>query len=350
VSGATKVSIIIPHLGGQEVLTSCLQALQPTISDDVATLVVDNGSTDGSVAAVQERFPWVEAIRSERNLGFAGGCNLGIRSSRSEYVILLNDDTEVAPGWLQPLREAAERNPKIGACQPKLLSTRERERFDYSGAAGGLIDYFGYPFAMGRLFESIEKDSHQYDSSQPIFWASGTAMLLRRSALDEVGLLDDSFFAHMEEIDLCWRLHLRGYQVWSVPQSVVFHRSGATLAASSFRKKYLNHRNNLVMLLKNYDLGNLLSILPIRFALEALTLLYSAVVLDFGRVFAVLAALSYLLTHPRKVWYQRRQAQAIRSVPDRMIQKQMFRGSIVCHYFIKRVRRAADLRGLPVAG
>jgi GT2 family glycosyltransferase len=349
-SSSPRVSIIIPHLSGYEHLATCLEAVGATISDDVETVVVDNGSVDGSVEAARRRFPWIRVLRSERNLGFAGGCNLGIRETRSKYIVLLNDDTRVAPGWLEALLSEADHNSRLAACQPKLLSVQEQDRFDYSGAAGGLIDIFGYPFALGRVFDTVETDHGQYDGSRPIFWASGTAMLLRRSALEEVGLLDERFFAHMEEIDLCWRLHLCGYEVRSVPVAVVYHRSGATLAAGAFLKKYLNHRNNLVMLLKNYGLASLLWIFPIRLALEVVTLLYAIASRDFGRAGAVIAALGYLLTHPYTLWTQRRAAQSVRRAGDGKVMEKMYRGSIVWSYFVRGVRRAADLPGIAIGG
>ncbi len=348
--GSPRVSIIIPHVGGIEWLSACLESLTPTAGAEVEILVVDNGSSDGSIEIARRRFPWVQVVRSERNLGFAGGCNLGIRATKGEYIVLLNDDCEVTPGWLHTLLAEADADPRLAACQPKLLSAQRRDLFDYSGAAGGLIDVFGYPFALGRMFETVEKDLGQYDRRQRVFWASGTAMLLRRRLLEEVGLLDEDFFAHMEEIDLCWRFHLRGYEVAAVPASIVYHRSGATLAASAFRKKYLNHRNNLVMLIKNYEPVSLLWVLPLRLLLEVVTFAYAVVVLDFRRALAVLAAFGYLLTHPHRLWRQRRAAQAVRRVRDRDVMAKMYRGSVVWSYFVRGVRRACDLPGLAIGG
>ncbi|MDW8467217.1 MAG: glycosyltransferase family 2 protein [Chloroherpetonaceae bacterium] len=213
-----------------------------------------------------------------RNLGYAGGCNFGFRHTEGKYVIFLNNDTEQEPDWIEHLVEVAESDERIAALQPKLRSMQAKLRgekvFDYAGAAGGMLDMLGYPYALGRVFNAVEPDHGQYDESRDIFWASGAAMMVRRKAIEQVGAFDDDFFAHMEEIDLCWRLKIAGYRIVSVPKAVVYHYGGATLAAGNPRKIYLNHRNNLMMIIKNASWSRLLWLLPVRVLLELAALIY----------------------------------------------------------------------------
>jgi len=341
-----RVSIIIPHLAGEELLCRCLGSLEKTTYPRWEVLLVDNASTDGSVETARARFPWLKVVRNQTNLGYAGGCNVGIRHSSADYVLLLNDDTEVEPTCLSTLVEVAESDTRIAACQPKIRSLVNRRRFDYSGAAGGMMDIFGYPFALGRIFEVVEEDSGQYDRIRDIVWASGTATLLRRSALEEVGLLDEDFFAHMEEIDLDWRLHLRGYRVVAVPGAIVYHQSGSTLRAQSPMKLFLNHRNNLVMILKNYSGPALTAVFPYRIALELLTLAHAIAGFDFHRAQAVVKALGTLLFHLGDICRKRRSAQALRVVSDSVILSQLYHGSVALKHFIGGLTAASQLKCL----
>jgi len=338
-----KVTIVIPHFNGEEILRRCIISLQETEYKDFCIVVVDNGSTDRSVDMVRSSFPDVVILENHRNMGFAAGCNTGIRFSSSPFVVLLNNDTEVTPGWLGPLLEAAEKDELVAAVQPKLLSLREPDRFDYCGGAGGELDIFGYPYVWGRLFNTIEKDRGQYDSKRRIFWASGAAILLRRSSLDRVGLLDEDFFAHMEEIDLCWRLHWAGYKVVFVPQSVVFHSSGATLNEDSIRKMVLNHRNSIIMILKNHTAGALIWILPFRIILEIITAASSFFIKQPKRSFAVLRGMFGVVRKIKTVLAGRRAVRSLRCIPESLMFQRMYRKSIAIAYFIKGIRRACDL-------
>ncbi|MFQ5706990.1 MAG: glycosyltransferase family 2 protein [bacterium] len=338
------VSIIIPHHHGEEILTNCLESLEKTTYANKEVLLVDNGSTDGSVSSAQARFPWIRVVQNAENLGYAGGCNAGIAQARGTYFLFLNNDTEFEPDWLSLLVTCCERDAQIAACQPKILSLKDKRLFDYAGAAGGLLDRFGYPFARGRLFFRVEKDEGQYEEGGDIFWASGTAMLVRKSALDEVGYFDDDFFAHMEEIDLCWRFHLTGYRVVVMPPAVVYHQAGSTLKPDSPLKIYLNHRNSLIMLLKNYQRSSLFWIFPGRLLLELMTLLYSGVKFDFVRVKAVCKALIYVAFSFFRIMTKRSQVQRLRKVADSDISKKMYRGSVAVDYFLRGVRRTQDLR------
>lgn len=342
-----KVTVIIPHSGGEEILRHCLRSLQKTQYLNYKILVVDNGSRDGSRRMIRLEFPEVRIVESQTNLGFAAGCNLGIRDTRSPYVVLLNNDTEVTSGWLDPLVEAADTDATIGAIQPKILSYQDRQRFDYGGGAGGEIDLFGYPFAWGRLFDHIEVDTGQYDQQRQVFWASGAATLLRRSALDRVGLLDETFFAHMEEIDLNWRLQWAGYRVVAIPNAVVFHQTGATLGQHQFRKMVLNHRNSLVMMLRNHTTCTLLWIFPLRLLLEMITMIASLFRGQAKRTVAVLGGLIGVCFMWKTVIRGRRAIESVRSVHEEVLLHRMYRGSVALAYFLRGIRRTGSL--LPVS-
>jgi GT2 family glycosyltransferase len=264
------VSVIIPHLKGEDILRRCLKALQSCTYPSIEVILVDNGSTDGSSERIAGKHPGVRLIRSTVNLGYAGGCNMGLSHASGKYALLLNDDAEVTAGFLEPLVACMESDASIGACQPKIKSIIDSTKFDYAGAAGGYLDRFGYPFCMGRIFDTVEVDRGQYDDPREIFWASGACCLIRISALEETGRFDESFFAHMEEIDLHWRMRLAGYKIMSVPSSIVHHEAGTTLAPEAPQKVYLNHRNGLMMLVKNHRPGMLLWILPARSAASSL--------------------------------------------------------------------------------
>lgn len=220
-------------------------------AEGVEVCVADNASSDASCDVVRKEFPSVRLIELEENYGFAEGYNRALQQVDAEYAVLLNSDVEVTPHWLEPLLHFMEAHPEVAACQPKLLSRRNKEFFEYAGAAGGYIDRYGYPFCRGRIFETVEKDDGQYDTVMPVFWVSGAAFFVRLKDYREAGGLDGSFFAHMEEIDLCWRMRLQGWKLYAVPESVVYHLGGGSLPASNPRKTYLNFRNNLLMLHKN---------------------------------------------------------------------------------------------------
>lgn len=277
-TSAPTVDVIIPHFNGVEILDKCLASLEKATYPNLSVIIVDNGTVDESLKLASEKYKRIKILSAGKNLGYAGGCNFGFRRTRGKYAVFLNNDTEQEPDWLERLVEVAEKDDRIAAVQPKLLSMQARQRgekvFDYAGAAGGMLDALGYPYARGRVFNSVEVDKGQYDTVTEIFWASGAAMMVRRSVVEELGAFDDDFFAHMEEIDLCWRMKLAGYRVVSVPDAVVYHYGGATLAAGNPRKIYLNHRNNLMMIVKNASLGRLLWLLPVRIILELASLLY----------------------------------------------------------------------------
>jgi len=333
------VSVIIPHWRGKGILIRCLISLKNASLDRSEILLIDNGSTDGSVDEAVKTFPSVSVLKSETNLGYAGGCNLGIENARGEFALLLNDDAEVTPGFLDPLVECMAADRTVAACQPKICSIRQPGRFDYAGAAGGYLDIFGFPFCRGRIFVHVEDDHGQYDDPREIFWASGACCLVRMSALREVGNLDEDFFAHMEEIDLQWRMRRAGYKIMSVPSSIVRHEAGSTLGAENPYKIYLNHRNSLIMMLKNHSAGALLAVLPVRIALDIAAMAYRLLRGEVLNASAILHALGYSLFHLSSVLRRRNQ----HGSSPTMKNARLYKRSIVWDYFILRQRRFSDL-------
>ena len=220
-------------------------------SPEASIYVADNGSSDESCDVVRNEFPAVKLMVLDHNYGFAEGYNRALAQVDEEYAVLLNSDVEVTRGWLSPMTQFLDSNPEVAACQPKLLSFKQKDFFEYAGAAGGFIDKWGYTFCRGRIFNTVERDSGQYDDTTDVFWATGAALMIRNEVYKNNGGLDGRFFAHMEEIDLCWRLRSRGYRIACVPQSHVYHVGGATLKKENPQKTYLNFRNNLLMIYKN---------------------------------------------------------------------------------------------------
>lgn len=222
-----------------------------TASDHTEVIVADNGSTDGSVDWIQKNHPGIRILRFNENLGFAGGYNRALEETEADYYVLLNSDVEVTEGWLEQITRYLDENPRVASCQPKILSYYNKEYFEHAGAAGGYIDRFGYPFCRGRILSEVEKDTGQYDEQAEVFWSTGACMIVRSDAWKRCGGFDADFFAHMEEIDLCWRFHRLGYKVMCLPQSVVYHVGGGSLPYNSPFKTYLNFRNSLYMLYRN---------------------------------------------------------------------------------------------------
>ncbi len=332
-SGKPLVSVIVLNYNGLRWVELCLRPLLATRYRPVEWILVDNASTDGSVHRVRELFPEFRIIQSDRNLGYTGGNNLGIREARGTYVVLLNNDVVVEPDWLGPLVAEAEREEKIGALQPKLTSMIQPGYFEYAGASGGFIDRWGYPFLRGRIFDTMERDEGQYDDARDVFWASGAALFLRRRALEQTGLLDETMFMHFEEIDLCWRLHRAGYRVRVVPAAHVRHYVGASLPPESFRKVYWNHRNNLIMLIKNLPARQFWVTLAVRFMLDGAAACYGLWRGRPAHVLAVLLAHGWIYTHVRLLWQKRSESQ--RAGPLEDFSHLVYRRSIAADYFLK---------------
>ncbi|MCX6291923.1 MAG: glycosyltransferase family 2 protein [Bacteroidetes bacterium] len=282
-----KVAVVILNWNGKSFLEKFLPGVIRHSRDAADIIVADNHSSDDSVSFLKERFPEVKIIINQKNYGFAGGYNEALKHVDADYYVLLNSDVEVTEHWIRPVVELMENNKNVAACQPKIRSYKNRNEFEYAGAAGGFIDKYGYPFCRGRIFTSLETDHHQYDEAIEIFWATGACMFVRAESFRLAGGFDDSFFAHMEEIDLCWRFHRLGYSVMCSPSSVVYHVGGGTLPKNNPRKTYLNFRNNLLMIYKNAERKNLFSILLFRTVFDmvaAIIFLFSSGWKDFKAV------------------------------------------------------------------
>ena len=283
-----RVAVVILNYNGAQMLRRFLPSVLE-FSSEAEVVVADNASTDDSLEVMRREFPAVRLVCLDKNHGFADGYNYALREVSADYYLLLNSDVEVTRGWLSPLLAFMDANDDVAACQPKLLSYKEKSLFEYAGAAGGFLDRYGYPFCRGRIFDAVEKDNGQYDSVSEVFWATGAALMIRSADYWSAGGLDGTFFAHMEEIDLCWRLRARGRRIVCVPESVVYHVGGATLNKSNPRKTFLNFRNNLLMLYKNLPVGELAQVMRRRALLDyvaAAKFLLSGNVGDFKAVVA----------------------------------------------------------------
>ena len=324
------MAVVILNYNGRKHLENFLPSVIASSYGNLRVIVADNASTDDSVSYVQEHFPIVEIITHPVNEGFAGGYNWALKKVQSDYYVLLNSDVSVTPGWIEPVIQVMENDQTVAACQPKLLSYKEPNTFEYAGAAGGWIDSLGYPFSRGRIFDVCEKDMGQYDEVQPIFWASGAAMFVRANIYHALGGLDASFFAHQEEIDLCWRMQLAGYQIMACPQSVVYHVGAGTLPRGG-RKVYLNFRNNLLMLCKNLPWQEKLWKIPFRFFLDAVSA-WKGLFTGDGYFFTAImqahfAVIKRLIMRDKNRPYQRKPLKKLAGV---------YRGSVVWQYFIKQ--------------
>lgn len=267
-----NIAVVILNWNGKKLLERFLPGVIAH-SDDQQIYVIDNGSEDDSVVFVREQFPSVKIIQLDQNYGYAGGYNKGLQEIEEAVYVLLNSDVEVPENWLKPLEETLLKTEDCVALQPKILNLNTPKQFDYAGAAGGYIDRLGYPYCRGRIFDHIEEDRGQYDDRQQIFWASGACLVVRRQAFWEVGGLDADFFAHQEEIDLCWRLQTAGGRIMFIPESVVYHLGGGTLDSTSPNKTYLNFRNSLLLLFKNVKGKQVYLLILCRLILDALAVL-----------------------------------------------------------------------------
>ena len=334
---APRVSVVIVSWNALSVVQKCLPSVVDSAYPNLEIIFADNASTDGTGAWIAREYPSVKIVRHAENLLFAGGNNRAIPHATGKYVVLLNNDVEVTPDWLRPLVEVAETMDDVAAVQPKLLQYDDRSRFEYAGGSGGFIDRMGYPFTRGRLVDTMEEDHGQYDDARDVFWATGAALLLRRSALDEVGLLDEQFEMHMEEIDLCWRLQRHGYRIRVQPASTVYHIGGASLPQGDPRKTYYNFRNSLLMLYKNLPPATWRRIFPQRVLLDSAAAFRALV---GGRPHEALSILrAYRDAHRMRHHYAderpRSTANAV-TLP--------YRRSIVADYFVRGRRH---FQGLP---
>ncbi len=324
-----RIAVVILNYNGKRFLERFLPGVISRSAHMAEIVVADNASTDGSVRFMQEHFPQIRLILNDRNGGFAAGYNEALAQVDTEYYVLLNSDIEVGEGWLEPLLEMMDTDASIAACQPKLLSFADKAYFEYAGAAGGFIDKFGYPFCRGRLFQNVEKDEGQYDTALEVFWASGACMFVRSDLYHRMGGLDADFFAHMEEIDFCWRLKNVGYKIMYCPDSEVYHIGGGTLPKNSPRKTYLNFRNNLSMLFKNLPPSFFAYVIFTRLFLDGVASLKFLIEGGWGDFFAVLRAHAHFY---RKIPALRAKRRKIN--PQAV--SRVYKKNIVVEYFLKR--------------
>ena len=337
------VSIVIPHWNNVDILSECLESISATDFDNFETIVVDNASTDNSVASVRSNYPNVKLIENDKNYGYAGGCNIGAEAASGDYLIFLNNDTVQEKDWISNLIKTINSDDKIAAVQPKILNYYDRNVFDYAGGSGGHMDIYCFPFARGRIFSFQENDEGQYNNKEKCFWSSGTCFMVRRELFQKAGGFDDSFFAHMEEIDLCWRLYAMGFEVWVEPDSVVYHKNALTLPMYSHKKYYLNHRNSLLMLLGNYSIKNIFLIGIPRLILEKIACFYSILMLDWRHFTAILRSLFWIIFHPNVIMKKRKSFSKIRTITDKKIMENMMQSSIVIKYYLLKKQAYLDI-------
>ena len=335
-----KVAVVILNFNTRAFLEKFLPSVCASDYHQLEIVVADNASSDDSVAYVRSAFPQVRLIELDQNYGFTGGYNRALKQVEAEYYILLNSDVEVDRNWIKPLVEMAIKQPEIAAIQPKLLAWHQKEAFEYAGASGGYIDRYGFPFCRGRIFENLEHDKGQYNDPVRVFWASGAALFIRSEAYHTIGGLDEDFFAHMEEIDLCWRLQNAGSEVWICPQSVVYHVGGGTLQKSNPRKTYYNFRNGLILLLKNLPPGKVFSVICMRLLLDhiaAYRFLFQGKTGDFK---AIAAAHRHFILRLGQ-WKQKRK---VHQGNRAYFGSEVFRGSIVWSHFIQKITAFSQLK------
>lgn len=336
-----EVAVVILNWNGKTLMEEFLPSVIAYTPEDRAEIVVaDNGSTDGSVEMLKEKFPQVRLILLDKNYGFAEGYNQALKYIDTKYTVLLNSDVEVTPGWIEAPLKAMNEQPDIAAAQPKILAQRDKEYFEYAGACGGFMDHYGYPYCRGRVLHAIEKDMGQYDTPIDILWATGACHFVRTDVYKQEGGLDGRFFAHQEEVDFCWRLRCRGYRLVCTPDSVVYHVGGATLNVESPRKTYLNFRNNLLMVYKNLGEADIKHVMRTRFFLD------------------YLAALKFLLTghfNNAKAIYKARQdffdlKESYLPIRKENLQKtvlsvipELSRKSLIVTFYLKGIRKYSDM-------
>ena len=324
-----KVAVVILNYNGKDFLEKFLPNVIENSSDAAEIIVADNKSTDDSVDFMRKNFPDIRLILNDFNGGFATGYNLALRQVEADYYVLLNSDIEVTPHWIEPVIDLMESDENIAACQPKILSYHDKTKFEYAGAAGGYIDKYGYPFCRGRMFQDLETDNGQYDDVKEVFWATGACMFVRAELYHKFGGLDDDFFAHMEEIDFCWRMKNLDYKIMYCPDSKIYHIGGGTLPKSSARKTYLNFRNNLSLLMKNLPHGKVFWTIFYRFFLDWIAAFKFLCDGSFADFFAVTRAhLSFLRHLP--ILKKKREKYTHKKV------SQVYQKNIVFKYFLEK--------------
>lgn len=332
-----RVAVVILNWNGREFLRKFLPSVIEHSKGEAEVIIADNASTDSSIEFLQEEFPDIRIVQNLTNGGFARGYNEALRQIDADYYVLLNSDIEVTANWIRPVIDLMESDATIAACQPKLRSYYHPEQFEYAGAAGGYIDLYGYPFCRGRVFLHLEDDNGQYDDVHEVFWATGACLFVKARLFHEFGGLDNDFFAHMEEIDFCWRLKNAGYRIMYCPESVVFHVGGGTLPKKSSRKTYLNFRNNLSLLYKNLPSSLLWRVFMIRFPLDAVAAFKFLLDGGFGDFKAVIRAHLYFYKNFGKL---RKKRKALTQTHVSCI----YEGHLLIDYYLKKKKKFTDLQ------
>ena len=338
-----NLSIIIPHLHGFNILDECITSIiQYTNDVNYEIIVINNNSIDGSIEKIKKKFSDLTIIDSNTNRGYAGGCNLGAKNAMGKYLLFLNNDTIITENAIEILLNEIQINNNISSVQPKIKNYHNKEVFEYAGGSGGYIDYLAYPFARGRIFNTIEKDEGQYEDKKKIFWASGTAFLTRKEIFNKIGGFDETLFAHMEEIDYHWKCLLHKYDIYVIPKSIIYHKGGETLQYGTHKKIYLNHRNSMVLFLTNHIKLSFNMIMK-RLILEKLAALYYLLTGKIGGFIAVLKALIWILLNRKYI--KMRRAEIKKTVPhDSNIPEQlMVPYSIVKKYYNQNKKTFQEL-------
>jgi GT2 family glycosyltransferase len=337
--GQPSVAIVILNWNGKHYLEQFLPSVLATNYSNYKVVVADNFSTDTSLHFLRENYPQVQLIILQENYGFAKGYNEALKQVTADYYMLLNSDVDVQAGWLQPMIDVLEKEEKAVACQPKILAHKNRHLFEYAGGAGGWLDLFGYPFARGRIFDICEEDKGQFDKTEEVFWASGAAMLVKSQVYHELKGFDEYFFAHQEEIDLCWRIHLAGYKIFCCPQSVIYHVGGGTLPRGNSKKTFLNFRNNQILLAKNLPWSEKWWKIPFRLMLDQVSAVKGLLSGDAGYFIAIFKAhLGYfdwcLFKEKRRPAHKRKRLETFRGI---------YHGNIVWQHFARKKKTFKDI-------
>lgn len=340
-ASSSSVAVVILNWNGRHFLEKFLPSVTGSSFENLSIIVADNASTDDSVSFLENNYPEIKILLNASNEGFAKGYNTALKQVATDYYILLNSDVEVSKGWIEPIISLMESDQKIAVCQPKVLSFENKNKFEYAGASGGWIDKFGYPFSRGRVFDFCENDKGQYDDIAEIFWASGAAFFVRSSIYHELSGFDESFFAHQEEIDLCWRIQRAGYKIFVVPTSVVYHVGGGTLPMGNKRKVYLNFRNNLKMLAKNLTASEKLWKIPFRILLDNMAALRGLVKKDAATFKAVQKAHFDFI---KSVFLRQKDEDHLRKIKLKKLVG-VYNGSIARKYFLEKKKTFFEILG-----
>jgi len=339
------VSIIIPHHNNENILLNCLKSIYLSTYENFEIIVVDNASIDNSIISAKSLYPNINIAKSEYNLGYAGGCNFGAKEANGDFLFFLNNDTIINSDCLEALVNKLKSNKNIASVQPKILNLKNKNYFDYAGGSGGYIDYLVFPFTRGRIFDTIEKDKKQYDDSRKIFWASGAGFLTRKNIFNQLFKFDESFFAHMEEIDYHWKSCLAGYEVWAEPTATLYHLGGGTLQMQSAQKTYLNHRNSLILLLSNYSPIKSILYFILRFPLEIISSIKDLIIFKPLHFLNHYRALLWIIFNFSLIVKRRKKIKSIKVKSNARLIKEglILNSSIVFKYYLAKKNKYSKL-------